>query len=42
VIEEKGFFGPEPPFAWKSRAFPGGSTADLMKMNAQFSVRCER
>jgi hypothetical protein len=41
VIEENGFFGPEPSFARKSRAFPGGSIADLMKMNAHLSVRDE-
>jgi hypothetical protein len=42
VIEENGFFGPEQHLARKSRAFPGGSIADLTKMNARFSVRSER
>jgi hypothetical protein len=41
VIEENGFFGPEPSFARKSRALPDGSIADLMKMNAHLSVRGE-
>jgi hypothetical protein len=39
VIEENGFFGPEQHFARKSSAFPGASTADLMKMNARVSAR---
>jgi hypothetical protein len=42
VIEENGFFAPEPPFARESRAFPGGAVADLMKMNAHVSARCVR
>jgi hypothetical protein len=42
VIEENGFFGPKHHLARKSRAFPSGSIADLMKMNAHFLVRNER
>jgi hypothetical protein len=42
VIEENGFFGPEQHFTRKSHAFPGVLIADLMKMNAHFSVRGQR
>jgi hypothetical protein len=42
VIEENGFFGPEQHFTRESRAFPGASPADLMKMNAHVSVRSKR